>query len=124
MEITIKKIEGIPHYYIDNKGMVWSDKPSPRYNPNGEMRILRPRNHPSGYLYVGLYIGNGGNKQRLWRRVHRLVAEAFLGNIPNGWEVDHKNGIKTDNRLENLRIVTHRENMIEAAKRRKQNEKV
>lgn len=123
MEITIKKIESIPHYYIDNMGTVWSDKPSPRYNPNGEMRILRPRNHPSGYLYVGMYIGKGGAKQRLWRRVHRLVAEAFLGNIPNGWEVDHKNGIKTDNRVDNLRLLTHRENVIEAFKR-KQNAKV
>lgn len=119
MEITISPIKGIPHYYIDSEGTVWSDKPSPRYNPDGELRILRPRNHPSGYLYVGMYIGKGGGKQRLWRRVHRLVADAFLGGIPKGYEVDHKNGIKTDNRLGNLRVITHRENVIEGHKRRK-----
>lgn len=119
MDVTIKQIESIPHYYIDNMGTVWSDKPSPRYNPNGEMRVLRPRNHPSGYLYVGLYIGKGGSKQRLWRRVHRLVADAFLGGIPKGFEVDHRNGIKTDNCVDNLRVITHRENVIEGHKRRK-----
>ena len=121
MEVTIKPIEGIPYYYIDNMGTVWSDKPSPRYNPNGEMRVLRPRNHPSGYLYVGLYIGKGGGKQRLWRRVHRLVADAFLGGIPKGYEVDHRNGIRTDNRVDNLRVVTHRENVIEGWRRRNGN---
>lgn len=124
MKIKIKEIKGIPHYYIDDMGTVWSDKPSPRYNPNGEMRVLRPRNHPSGYLYVGLYIGKGGGKERLWKRVHRLVVQAFLGDIPKGYEVDHRNGCKTDNRLSNLRMVTHRENVIEAKKRRNEKKKV
>lgn len=42
--------------------------------------------------------------------VHRLVAETFIGEVPEGFDADHINRIKDDNRVENLRIVTHREN--------------
>lgn len=42
--------------------------------------------------------------------LHRLVAEAFIGEIPAGMEVNHKNGIKSDNRVENLEIITRTQN--------------
>lgn len=42
--------------------------------------------------------------------VHRLVWEAFNGEIPDGYEIDHKNTVRTDNRLENLRLTTPKEN--------------
>ena len=62
-----------------------------------------------GYYMVGL----SKNGKRKNYTVHSLVAQSFLGHIPNGHEIviDHANGIKTDNRLENLRLVTHRENV-------------
>lgn len=43
--------------------------------------------------------------------VHRLVYETFIGEIPDGYEIDHINNIRNDNRLSNLRCVTHTENM-------------
>lgn len=43
--------------------------------------------------------------------VHRLVAETYFGDIPDGTEVDHANRNRSDNRVENLRIVTHSENL-------------
>lgn len=46
--------------------------------------------------------------------VHRLVAEYFISEIPNGYEVNHINGNTKDNRVENLEIVSHKENMIHA----------
>jgi hypothetical protein len=108
----IKEIRGIPDYYISDEGIVYSTKVSPRYNPNGEMRVLKPRTHPSGYLYVGLFKGRGPNKQRLWRRVHRIVAEAFINKIPKGKEINHKNLDKHCNNVDNLEIVTRSENAI------------
>ena len=59
-----------------------------------------------GYLTVSL-TKNGICKTKL---VHRLVAETFIPNPHNKSEVDHINTIRTDNRIENLRWVTHKEN--------------
>jgi hypothetical protein len=108
---TIKEIKGIPDYHISNEGIVYSTKISPRYNPNGEMRVLRPRTHPSGYLYCGFFVGKGPNKQRLWRRVHRVVAQTFIGKIPKGMEINHRSGDKHDNRVDNLEIVSRQQNI-------------
>jgi hypothetical protein len=108
---TIKEIKGIPDYYISNEGIVYSTKISPRYNPKGDMRVLRPRTHPSGYLYCGFFVGKGPNKQRLWRRVHRVVAQTFIGKIPKGMEINHRSGDKHDNRVDNLEIVSRQQNI-------------
>ncbi len=45
---------------------------------------------------------------------HRLIWTYFKGSIPANKEINHKNGIKTDNRLENLEVVTHSENCLHA----------
>ncbi len=46
--------------------------------------------------------------------VHKIVMEAFVGPTPDGLEINHKNGNKQDNRLDNLEFVTHKTNMIHA----------
>lgn len=115
----LKQIKGLTDYYAKEDGTIWSTKVSPRYNPNGELRLVKPRTHPSGYLYYGLFIGKGPNKQRLWRRGHRLVWETFKGKIKEGLEIDHIDGDKHNNKLENLRTVTRSENMLAAFERRR-----
>lgn len=60
------------------------------------------------YLTVGLNNDYG----RKWFLIHRLVAEHFIDNIPNKMVVNHKDGNKRNNRVDNLEIITQRENII------------
>lgn len=81
-------------------------------NQNGEVFSkhrdiwLKPAKVGAGYHRVGLYYHGKTHN----RYVHRLVAETYLGPA-NGREINHKNGNKTDNRVENLEWVTRSENV-------------
>lgn len=48
--------------------------------------------------------------------VHRMVFESFNGPLPSGTEINHRNGVKTDNRIKNLEAVPHAENMAHASR--------
>lgn len=95
----VKGYEGI--YQVSNLGRVKSLK-------FGKERILKGGIDGVGYLTVSLS-KNGKVKTH---KVHVLVAIAFLGHTPCGYKlvVDHKNFIRHDCRLENLEIITQREN--------------
>lgn len=73
---------------------------------SGKVRYMKKTKYSNGYEYLHLY---RDGKSRHYR-VHRLVWEAFNGSIPDGYEIDHVNGVKDDNRLANLRVVTPKEN--------------
>ncbi len=118
-EVAMRPIDGIEDYHICDDGRVFSTKVSPRYNQNGDLRLVKPRTHPSGYLYIGLYIGERKQKRRLWRRVHRVVYEAFVGKIPKGLEIDHIDGNKHNNDITNLRAINRSENMLAMFERRR-----
>lgn len=73
---------------------------------NSIRKILKLDKQRQGYMLVCLY-KNGVKKSY---PVHRLEYEAFYGRIPQGMQVNHINEIKSDNRLENLNLMTPKEN--------------
>ena len=101
MEIW-KKIEGYENYEVSNLGNV----KSLNYLRTGKEQILKPAKMKNGYSYV--FLSKNG-KGKIYR-VHRLVWEAFNGRIPEGYQVNHINERKNDNRLENLNLMTPKEN--------------
>lgn len=108
----LKPITNLPHYYITKTGQVFSTKISPRYNKKGQLREVKPKLTKGGYHYLGAWVGSGADKHREWHRVHRIVYREFVGPTPQGLIVDHKNAIKTDNRVENLQLLTKKANSI------------
>lgn len=76
-------------------------------------RVLKPHSGKSGYFYIGL---TSNSKRRIFRTIHRLVLVAFRGSPGESLQACHNNGIRTDNRLENLRWATAKENHADKKK--------
>ena len=91
-------VGGYERYSVNEYGIV-------KNNETG--MVLTPIKNKAGYLTVCLY--NGVKKTV---RIHRLVAQAFIPNPENKPFINHKNGIKTDNRACNLEWVTSAENNL------------
>lgn len=78
-------------------------------NPYG--RILKPQFASNTRRYLQVRIYDGIHSKGRLEYVHRLVAEAFIGKIPKGYEVNHIDCNSCNNHVNNLEIVTPHENM-------------
>lgn len=91
----IKGYEGL--YQVSNLGRIKSLRTN---------KILKLSNNGKGYNVFNVSVD--GNTKQL--KVYKIVAETFLSNPENKPEVDHINTIRNDDRADNLRWVTHKEN--------------
>lgn len=95
-------------YAVSNTGKVKRIKPGMRATVG---KVLKPQ-CDGRYYHVRLGLGKLGIKIRM---VHSLVAEAFLGPRPKGFNVNHKDTNKLNNNISNLEYVTQKENAQHAA---------
>jgi hypothetical protein len=93
-------INGLSSYSISREGQVYSHLTN---------RIMKPYLGKNGY-----YVFDLSNPGARMFNLHRLLAETFIPNQENKCDVNHINGIKTDNRLENLEWATRSENVKHA----------
>lgn len=104
MGIKTKKLKEVLNWYLPTKkGLIFSAR---------SKKFIKPRLKKSGYLTIRAYT-NDKPKEVL---IHRLVALAYLGENKEKTVVNHINGIKTDNRIENLEWSTPSENIKHAYK--------
>ena len=94
-----EQAEGFSRYLISTDGQVYSIDND---------KILKPNRNSSGYVRVDVCNDEGIKKHM---RVHRLVYMAHIGVIPEGMQINHKDEDKTNNCIENLEVVTPKQNI-------------
>lgn len=95
----MKEIPNFPNYMATEDGRIWSKKNN---------KFLSLKSESKGYQKCNLYDASGKVKNV---RVHRIIWITFNGEIPSGYEINHKNEVRNDNRLENLELLTHQANL-------------
>ena len=109
-----KTITKFPDYDVSDQGRIRSWR-KPGRKPNQKRKkpkFLKPWLDKDGYCQVTLC----KNKNQTSKKVHRLVLETFVKSCPKGYWTCHNNGIKTDNRLINLRWDTPKNNHADKIK--------
>jgi hypothetical protein len=106
--VDIPSLEGL--YQVSDSGLIKSCYRVVMRRNGAKMtvqeRIIKQRKSNNGYLIVSL----ANNGRYMHSTVHKLVTRAFLGDMPEGKEVAHGDGVKTNNNLQNLRYATKLEN--------------
>lgn len=98
MEEKFVKVKGYDGYEVSNTGKIKSLKTN---------RLLKPQKNNCGYLYILL---SDQNKKVRINLIHRLVFDSFIG-IEDGLEINHLDEDKENNRLDNLELITHEDNL-------------
>jgi hypothetical protein len=93
------EIDEYPGYFVGTDLNIYSEK-------QGSIKMMKSEINTKGYYIVQLY-NDGRNYRKL---VHRLIAKMFIPNPNNLEQIDHINQNRSDNRLENLRWVSRKDN--------------
>lgn len=114
-QVEYRPIPDFPGYKVGSDGTVWTCRMT-RAGMTDTWRMMNGENRvrPSGNSYL-YYTLRNNNKPHLFGG-HQLVLMAFVGPMPEGLCCCHKNDIGTDNRLENLRWGTMKENIEDRGK--------
>jgi len=99
-----KEIEGYENYSITEEGDVYSLK----WAKKRKLKPQKASQSKKGYVQVRLYDGSG--KLGKLQYVHRLVWQNFVGEIPEGLEIDHIDGDPLNNNIKNLQLLSRRDN--------------
>ena len=102
-----KKIKDYQNYSATEDGTIWS------YAQTTKGRPLKPQNaSQSKKKYHQVRLFSPGTPKGKLQYVHRLVWEAFNGEIPKDKEIDHIDNDTNNNHLSNLQLITRRGNMM------------
>lgn len=95
-----KPIQGYDNcYYIDENANIYRNE-------------HKMSTYDNGLGYVCSKLRKNGNRYTVY--IHRLMWQTFIGDIPDGYEINHIDHNKKNNKLENLELVTHSENLHKA----------
>lgn len=114
----MKQINGTTHYYITENGEIFSDKKVPKFRIKGELHLVKPKINNQGRYFIGIY--NQPSKKE-WFSIPRLVYKHYVGEIPEGYTIDHKDMDKSNNNFTNLEAVTLGENIRRYHQNKKNN---
>ena len=107
--MKVKPIPGFPGYYAGDDGRIYSKRNFNRHQPvSDELKPLKLHNNGGNYAGVTLCIAS----KRKYRKVHRLVFEAFHGSC-EGTQVHHIDGNPSNNKPDNLVALTADEHLAE-----------
>lgn len=98
-----KRVPGWDDYEVNNKGDVKSYR-------RRELHMLKHSSAPNGYLFVRLH---RDNEYRHFR-IHQLVMLVFVGERPQGFVINHLDGDRTNNHVDNLEYCTQKQNVHHA----------
>jgi hypothetical protein len=108
--------EGIEFYPIPNYLSYYASRCGKIYSGKTGI-IMKTRVRKEGYEVICL--GGGIKNLRLYPTVHSLIASSFLGERPQGYDIDHKDFIRTNNNVDNLQYLTRVENLKRSYQNRK-----
>lgn len=110
---VLKNISGADNYAANVEGEIWNIKTGKKLKPCA--------NGWAGYMMVQIRMNDG---RRICKTVHKLVYEAFYGPVPHGLEISHIDDTKHNNRLDNLCLMTHKQNLNYGNRSKRQSESI